>query len=111
MTASGNLFAGVEESGQGREIVTPLLEKPGLRVERIVSTGQASPLGFWYDQPDGEWVFLASGEAGMRIEGEDAIRTLKAGDWLEIPPHCRHRVEWTAPNQETVWLAVHYRET
>ena len=110
MTVSGNLFSGTFAEAAVGEEVTALLERPGLRIERIVSTGQASTPGFWYDQSDGEWVLLVSGEARLFIKGETNARTLKAGDWLELPAHCRHRVEWTAPDQETVWLAVHYRE-
>jgi cupin 2 domain-containing protein len=30
------------------------------------------------------------------------------GDYLHIPAHLRHRVEWTAENEVTVWLAVHH---
>lgn len=111
MTASGNLFCGIEVDGQGGEVLTRLLDRPGLHIERIVSTGQASPQGFWYDQPGGGWVLIISGEAGLLIEGEASPRTLKTGDWVELPPHCRHRVEWTEPDHETVWLAVHYRGT
>jgi cupin 2 domain-containing protein len=84
-----------------------LTELPGLRIERIVSTGQASPPGFWYDQPDDEWVVLLTGGAGLRFADEDAPRELKPGDWLLIPARRRHRVEWTAEDQRTVWLAMH----
>ena len=110
MTMSGNLFLEVDSGAQAAELVTRLLERPGLQIERIVSTGQASPPGFWYDEPDGEWVLLLSGEARLLIEREAQPRFLKAGDWLNLPPHCRHRVEWTAPDQQTVWLAVRYRD-
>lgn len=90
------------------EQFTELLARPGLRIERIVSTGQASPPGFWYDQPDGEWVLVVAGEASLRFADEQQPRALKAGDFLEIAPHRRHRVEWTHPEQPTVWLAIHY---
>jgi cupin 2 domain-containing protein len=52
---------------------------------------------------------LLAGEAGLLLEGEDAPRALKPGDWIELPPHCRHRIEWTSCSQATIWLAVHYR--
>lgn len=77
-------------------------------MERIVSTGQASPPGFWYDQAEGEWVVLLSGAAGLRFEHEDHTRLLVPGDCLDIPPHYRHRVEWTAPGTASIWLAVFY---
>lgn len=90
------------------EQFTELLARPGLRIERIVSSGQASPPGFWYDQPDGEWVLVLQGEARLRFADEDEPRQLKAGDFIDIAPHRRHRVEWTTPEQQTIWLAVHY---
>jgi cupin 2 domain-containing protein len=83
-----------------------LLSRPGLRIERIVSNGRASPLGFWYDQPQAEWVMLLQGEAMLALEGEPVPRMLKPGDFLDIAPHRRHRVESTTVH--TVWLAVHY---
>lgn len=91
------------------EWVDALLTRPGLRVERIVSSGQASPPGFWYDQEEGEWVVLLSGSAGLRLEREAQTRVLAPGDYLDIPPHCRHRVEWTDKGVPTVWLAIFYR--
>ena len=86
-----------------------LLTRPGLRIERIVSTGQSSPPDFWYDQDEGEWVIVLRGSAGLRLEGEASERVLKPGDFLEIPAHCRHRVEWTSSKEPTVWLAVFYK--
>ncbi|WP_265949725.1 cupin domain-containing protein [Dechloromonas sp. A34] len=90
------------------EQFTELLARPGLRIERIVSSGQASPPGFWYDQPDGEWVLVVQGEASLRFADEDQPRQLKAGDFIDIAAHRRHRVEWTTPEQQTIWLAIHY---
>ena len=107
---NGNLFAGIDEEKRDEELLTTLAERPGGRIERIVSTGQASPPGFWYDQDWGEWVVLLSGAALLRFADEDEPRHLGPGDWVDIPPHCRHRVEWTDLDQPTVWLAVHYRD-
>lgn len=104
----GNLFSGLPTAPAATEEFSSLLEKSGLRIERIVSSGQASPPGFWYDQPQDEWVVLLSGSAGLCLEGEPEMRTLKPGDWLHIPAHVRHRVEWTEPAQLSVWLAVHF---
>ena len=81
-----------------------------MRIERIVSTGQASPAGFWYDQPDDEFVVLLSGAAALRFEGGDVV-DLKPGDWIEIAAHVRHRVESTQADPPTVWLAMHWRPT
>lgn len=98
-------FAAPAPGAQAEQFVE-LLSRPGLRIERIVSTGQASPPGFWYDQPQGEWVLLLQGEASLAFEDEPAPRRLEAGDFVDIAPHRRHRVESTAT--PTVWLAVHY---
>jgi cupin 2 domain-containing protein len=89
------------------EHVDALASLAGARIERIVSTGQASPPGFWYDQDGAEWVLVLSGSAGLLIEGEAKPRTLAAGDHALIPAHVRHRVEWTDPAVPTIWLAVH----
>jgi cupin 2 domain-containing protein len=111
MTADryGNLFADISAStGAAEEEFAALFERPGLKIERIVSRGQASPEAFWYDQPRNEWVIVLKGSAGLRFEDEAAERTLSAGDYVFIPAGKRHRVEWTAPAEPTVWLAVHF---
>ncbi len=100
-----NLFAGMPAAGETEQF-TQLLSRPGLRIERIVSTGQASPPGFWYDQPQGEWVVVLAGAATLAFEDELAPRRLHPGDFVDIAPHRRHRVESTAV--PTIWLAVHY---
>ncbi|MBK5199564.1 MAG: cupin domain-containing protein [Methyloceanibacter sp.] len=84
-----------------------LLERPGVRIERIVSTGQVTPDGQWYDQVADEWVLVVAGAARLRIEGEDEDRELGEGDWIVLPAHCRHRVTWTREEPPTVWLAIH----
>lgn len=104
---SGNLFADLPVDAAAEESIEPLLTRPGLRVERIVSHGQASPPGFWYQQEDAEWVLLVSGEALLRFADEGEARRLRPGDWLLIEPLRRHRVDWTAPDAPTVWLALH----
>lgn len=91
------------------ERVEILVEHPGLRIERIVSTGQASPPGFWYQQPEHEFVLLLHGTASLTLEREDGAlqqHRLQPGDWLLLPAHCRHRVDSTAADTPTVWLAV-----
>lgn len=105
---TGNLLAGLPAEAEAAERIETLLARPGVRIERIVSTGQASPPGFWYEQPEAEWVLLVSGAALLRFEDEAEARHLSAGDWLLIEPMRRHRVEWTAADAPTVWLAVHY---
>ncbi len=107
---SGNLFSGIPPGAAfpDAEIFDALVALPGFRIERILSHGQASPPGFWYDQPEAEWVLLVRGAARLQIEGEAAPRHLQAGDWINLPARCRHRVVWTDPEQPTVWLAAHY---
>jgi cupin 2 domain-containing protein len=89
------------------ELLQTLLSKATLRIERIVSHGHASPEGFWYDQDTHEWVLLVSGAARLRFEGEEPVE-MAAGSYIHIPARTRHRVEWTDPQQPTIWLAVHY---
>lgn len=103
-----NLFAELPRLGSENEQFLTLTSQPGLRIERIVSTGQSSPPDFWYDQPGGECVVLIQGEAKLRFADEDVARHLKTGDFLEIPKHCRHRIEWTPSAEVTIWLAIHY---
>jgi cupin 2 domain-containing protein len=91
-----------------REIAETLLAEPRVRIERILSLGQASPPGFWYDEGEAEWVALLKGAARLRFEDEPEPRTLLPGDFLAIAPHRRHRIEWTDPGEPTIWLAVYY---
>ena len=90
------------------ESIESLLEGGRFRVERIVSTGQTTPEGEWYDQNSAEWVVVLTGRARLRIENPDEIVQLTPGDYVNIPAHQRHRIEWTDPNEPTVWLAIHY---
>jgi len=90
------------------EVFEELFRGASFRVERIVSTGQATADGEWYDQKQAEWVVLLSGSAVLRFEGEAEGRALIPGDAVNIPAFCRHRVEATAENRESVWLAIHY---
>ena len=101
-----NLLADIP-SELPNEIIETLHESRGLRIERIVSRGHASPPGFWYDQPMDEWVLVVQGAGRVRFEKEDRVVELKTGDCLYIRAHERHRVEWTDPAKDTVWLAVH----
>jgi len=105
-----NLFSNLPDRAVHREaeIFDVLLSAPGIKIERILSTGQASPPGFWYCQSQSEWVVVISGSAGVKFEEDDTVRILHPGDSVHIPAQCRHRVEWTDPQEPTLWLAVHY---
>jgi cupin 2 domain-containing protein len=104
---NANLFADLPP-----DLPDELVERLGgvgaVRIERIVSRGHASPDGFWYDQDESEWVVLLSGGAGLRFEDCEDVLALRPGDYVEISAHRRHRVEWTNPDEDTVWLAVFY---
>jgi len=106
---TGNLFAEIPD-GAGEEVFTTLLKTGAFTLERIVSSGQATPPGQWCDQETHEWVILLKGRAGLMFEGEEEVRTLQPGDFVLIPAHRKHRVEWTNAGQTTLWLALHYRE-
>lgn len=95
-----------QSSAREAEVTELLLRGQGIRVERIVSFGQASPEGFWYDQDEAEWVMVVAGRARLTIAGESSDRHLEAGDAIYLPAGCRHRVAWTDPAQQTVWLAL-----
>lgn len=88
------------------ELTTTLLEAADVRIERILSHGHASPADFWYDQPQAEWVVVLKGAA--RLQFEDGTVEMRPGDSVNIPAHRKHRVEWTTPDEPTIWLAVHY---
>jgi len=92
------------------EVVTTLLEAVNIRIERIVSHGHVSPEGFWYDQEQHEWVVVLNGAARLRFDGDQQPIEMKPGDSVNITAHKRHRVEWTTPDEPTMWLAVHYGE-
>jgi len=81
----------------------------GFKLQRIISTGHATPEGEWYDQDQDEWVVLLAGSAGLRFEDEPQEIVMRPGDYLQIPAHRRHRVEWTDLAKPTVWLALHHR--
>jgi len=103
--AVANLFAKLPAAKRA-EAFTGLLERPGLRIERIVSNGQATPEDEPMVQEQDEWVVLLQGEAGIRIEDSLEV-VLRPGDHLTILGGQRHWVTYTAKGEPTVWLAVH----
>jgi len=101
-----NLLAGIAQAGQD-EMFTPILERRGLRIERIVSHGHATPADQPYQQAEDEWVMVVEGAARLWLDGTEEVE-LARGDHLMIPAGVRHRVTWTTPSGPTVWLAVHF---
>ena len=105
-------YAAIRAGGDVADILAGSAQR-GVRVERIVSRAYSSPPGFWYDQEEDEWVMVFSGSARLEFAAVDtAPETLQldAGDHVLIPAHTRHRVAWTDPDQDTIWLAVFYRD-
>ena len=101
-----NIFDAIPENIES-EIFELLAKSDGTRIERIISKGHKSPDSGWYDQDENEWVLVLRGEAILLFEDGTSVN-LKAGDYINIPAHKKHKVEWTDPKVETVWLAVHY---
>ncbi len=94
-----------------KELVTRLLKNEFVHIERIISRGQASEQDEWYDQEQDEWVILLQGAARLQFYSEPAeLKMLQAGDYLFIPAHCKHRVDWTHPSMDSIWLAVHIHQ-
>ncbi len=100
-----NLLAPLPDA-TAAEVFTTLLDRPGVRIERIVSQGQATPENQPYDQDHDEWILLLAGAARLWLDGS-GDRDLAPGDTAFIPAHARHRVTWTQADPPTVWLAIH----
>jgi len=89
------------------ELFDELVSNKTFKIERIVSKGHTSPQTGWYDQEENEWVFLVKGEALLEFENKKVH--LQEGDYINIPAHTKHKVAWTKPKSETIWLAVFYK--
>ncbi len=90
------------------ELIQEIVTGDRVRIERIVSRGHASPPGFWYDQEQREWVAVLAGRARLRFADDERVLEMGPGDHVLIEAHRRHRVEWTDPDRDTVWLAVFF---
>lgn len=102
-----NLFSDLPTNAVD-EVFDELIACRDFKLLRIVSNGQATPEGQWYDQDEHEWVMLLRGSAALLFEGDLEPVELQPGDVVDIPPHKKHRVAWTDPAQPTVWVALHY---
>jgi cupin 2 domain-containing protein len=103
---NGAFFRNLPDASRDERFET-LCQAAGFRIERIVSNGQSSPEGFWYDQDWDEWVMVLRGTATLRLRDPDETLRLAEGDWALLPAHRKHRVESTSQEPPTVWLAVH----
>ena len=102
-----NIFSGIQKQAPDEILETVLLTHQ-FKIERIISRGHATAEGEWYDQDKNEWVLVIKGNAGLLFEGDNEAVIMKTGDYINIPAHQKHRVEWTDPKEETIWLAIHY---
>ncbi len=108
MSASiSNIFELVPDD-ISNELFENIVSSENVRIERIISKGHASPESGWYDQDEHEWVIVLKGEAKIEIDNQATVH-LVSGSYLNIPAHTRHKVSWTDPDTETIWLAVYYK--
>ncbi len=101
-----NIFSDIPQNLPD-ELFSTILKQENIHIERIVSTGHTTPTGEWYDQNHNEWILLLQGQARLRLI-DNRIIQLNKGDYYYIPAHLKHRVEWTSPDYETIWLAIHF---
>ena len=101
-----NLFSNIPEQ-LPEELLQTLLQVNALRIERIVSKGHSTPICEWYDQDWDEWILVVQGRAQLELD-KGQIVDLKSGDYLLLPAHQKHRVNWTDSDVETIWLAIHF---
>ena len=106
MMKTDNIFEGIPKVFD-EEVVDLLAKSEHVRVERIVSKGHTAPVSGWYDQDENEWVIVLKGNAVISFENGGETN-LEAGSHINIPAHSKHRVKWTDPEIETVWLTVRY---
>ncbi len=103
---SQNIFANVPYNTE-HELFELLIKSNTVKIERIVSKGQKSPKSAWYDQKKNEWIMVLKGKAELLFEDQTLVQ-LNEGDYINIPSHKKHKVSWTDPKTETIWLAVYY---
>ncbi len=101
-----NIFESIPDN-LTEEVFELIVQSSTVKIERIVSRGHCSPESGWYDQDKNEWIVVMKGEAIICFEDNKKVN-LKSGSHLNIPAHLKHRVKWTDPDVETIWLTVHY---
>lgn len=102
-----NIFKDIQIDNENEQFID-LLKHENIKIERIVSNGQCSPIDFWYEQEENEFVLLLKGEAILEFENKEVI--LKEGDFINIPSKQKHRVKYTSKEAPTIWLAVFYKD-
>lgn len=101
-----NIFSKIPQD-LNKEFFELLAGNEKITIERIISKGHHSPESGWYDQEKNEWVIVLKGKAVLSFEDQTSVQ-LNEGDHINIPAHKKHKVAWTDPDNETVWIAVHY---
>lgn len=104
---SGNFFINIPRQIDD-EVFDTILASHGCEINRIISKGHQSPPNYWYDQERNEWVMVLKGSAALKFKNSKKTVEMMPGDYVHIPARCKHRVEWTDPDIETIWLAVYY---
>jgi len=104
--STNSLFSNIPQN-LPEEIFETIIKTDNVQIERIISYGHTTENNKWYEQDKSEWVLVIKGQATIRYEN-DSLYKLNSGDYLNIPAHIKHRVEWTEKNSETIWLAIHY---
>ena len=89
------------------EFFEDLLLGENIQIERIVSRGHTSPKSGWYKQEKNEWVIMLDGKAIISIKDSPDVK-LEKGSYINISAYVEHKVSWTKPDYDTVWLAVFY---
>ena len=102
-----NIFSDIPQH-LPNEIFQTIINTSSCKIERIISKSHSSPKDFWYNQDQNEWVIILKGQAQIEFEKDKKVVKMKTGDYINLPAHCKHRVKWTHPEKETIWLAVFY---
>ncbi len=101
-----NIFKNIQRNSD-KEIFEDIISKNDVKIERIISYGQSSPKKGWYNSRKNEWVMILKGKAILSFKNSADVK-LKKGDYINIPANTKHKVSWTLPDKETIWLAVYY---
>ena len=104
---TSNIFSKIPNNLK-EELFEDIILKDNLKIERIVSKGHTTTEFQWYEQTSNEWVIVLKGEAILSFENKNDVE-LREGDYLNIPAYIKHKVSWTDPDKETIWLAIHYK--
>jgi len=104
---SNNIFKNIPNKLQ-EELFEDIISNNGIKIQRIVSQGNTTPKNEWYDQEGDEWVIVLQGKATISFENEDDVNLI-LGEYINIPAHKKHRVSWTSEDEQTIWIAVHYK--